>query len=206
MGRLLHPDGAAAVLYMPPIKKPTHRNTDRQAGRHRLDQRDVIEGGTAAQRGMQMDHECYGKWEAEEEHCCGRKQCDAQTDRQTYRQTDKQTDRRTYRQTHTDRCMDKQTHRQRSKRQTGATGERAAAEGGYMGMGVANLLHQSPSINGTRAVSVGVVFLSCLCHISIFAHLSQLQYQAAIVCAHCEANSALWGYRYVTVLRETALS
>ncbi len=126
--------------------------------------------------------------------------------RQTDRHTDRQTDRRTYRQTHTDRCMDKQTHRQRSKRQTGATGERAAAEGGYMGMGVANLLHQSPSINGTRAVSVGVVFLSCLCHISIFAHLSQLQYQAAIVCAHCEANSALWGYRYVTVLRETALS
>ncbi len=64
------------------MKRQTHRNTDRLAGRHRLDQRDVTEGGTAAQRDMQMDHELHGKWEAEmKRHCC-------KTDRQTDRQTD----------------------------------------------------------------------------------------------------------------------
>ena len=48
-------------------------------------------------------------------------------------------------------------------------------------MGIANLLHQSSSINGAGAVSVWMVLLSCLCHISIFAHLSHLQYPAAFV-------------------------
>jgi len=121
-------------------------------------------------------------WQKREKHCCGKKQCDAKT------QTDRQTDRQT------------------SGWRTGATGERAAAEGGYMGMGVANLLHQSSSIDGAGALFLWMVLLSCLCHISIFAHLSQLQYQEVIVNAHCEARPALWRHRNVIILRKTVFS
>ena len=72
-----------------------------------------------------------------------------------------------------------------------------------MGMGVADLLHQSSSINGTGAVSVWMVFLSCLCHISILAHLSHLRDQAS---STYTVKLRQLSERNAMILRETTLS
>ncbi len=48
------------------MKRQTDRETDREAGTGSTRQT-CCEGCTTAQRGMQMDCEHHGKWEAEEE-------------------------------------------------------------------------------------------------------------------------------------------
>ena len=72
-------------------------------------------------------------------------------------------------------------------------------------MGIANLLHQSSSINGAGAVSVWMVLLSCLCHISIFAHLSHLRDQALSMYT-VKLTQLFKAERNVTILREMTFS